>query len=100
MIATNTSESLLPFRFGSGQTYDFVISDAAGKEVWRWSHDQFFTQVVRSDSIRGKDKWRFDVVWDHRDNDGNKVPPGRYRLVGIIKSLPEVRAVPVTLDVR
>jgi hypothetical protein len=101
MIATNTSDSLLPFRFGSGQTYDFVISDAAtGKEVWRWSHDQFFTQVVRSDSIRGKDKWRFDVVWDHRDNEGKKVPAGQYRLLGIIKSLPEVHAVPVTLDVR
>jgi hypothetical protein len=100
MIATNTSDSLLPFRFGSGQTYEFVIRDAAGKEVWRWSNDQFFTQVVRSDSIRAKDKWRFDAVWDHHDNEGKKVPPGQYRLLGIIKSLPEVHAVPVTLDVR
>jgi hypothetical protein len=101
MIATNTSDRLLPFRFGSGQTYDFVITDAAtGKEVWRWSRGQFFTQVVRSDSIRAKDKWRFDVVWDHRDNEGKKVAPGQYRLQGIIKSLPEVHAQPVTLDVR
>jgi hypothetical protein len=100
MIATNTSDRLLPFRFGSGQTYDFVITDAAGKEVWRWSRGQFFTQVVRSDSIRARDKWRFDAVWDHRDNEGKKVVPGQYRLTGIIKSLPEVHAVPVTLDVR
>jgi len=101
MIATNTSDRLLPFRFGSGQSYDFVITDAAtGKEVWRWSHEQFFTQVVRSDSIRANDKWRFDAVWDHRDNDGKKVAPGQYRLVGIITSLPEVHAQPVILDVR
>ena len=101
MIATNTSDRLLPFRFGSGKTYDFVITDAAtGKEVWRWSHDQFFTQVLRSDSIRANDKWRFDAVWDHRDNDGKRVAPGPYRLVGIITSLPEVHTVPVTLDVR
>ncbi len=101
MIVTNTSDRLLPFRFGSGQTYDFVIKDAAtGKEVWRWSNGQFFTQVVRSDSIRAKDKWRFDAVWDHRDSEGNKVPPGQYQLLGIITSLPEVHAAPVTLDVR
>jgi hypothetical protein len=101
MIATNTSDRLLPFRFGSGQSYDFVITDAStGKEVWRWSHDQFFTQVVRSDSIRAKDKWRFDAVWDHRDNDGKKVAPGQYVLAGIITSLPAVHAVPVALDVR
>ena len=101
MVATNTSDRLLPFRFGSGQTYDFVIADATtGKEVWRWSRGQFFTQVVRSDSIRPNDKWRFDVVWDHRDNEGKKVAPGQYRLTGIITSLPEVHAVPVMLDVR
>ena len=101
MIATNTSDRLLPFRFGSGQSYDFVITDTAtGKEVWRWSHGQFFTQVVRSDSIRANDKWRFDAVWDHRDNDGKKVAPGQYRLMGIITSLPEVHAQPVILDVR
>ncbi len=101
MIATNTSDKLLPFRFGSSQSYDFVITDAAtGKEVWRWSKDQFFTQVVRSDSIRANDKWRFDAVWDHRDNDGKRVPPGQYRLEGIITSLPAVHAQPVVVDVR
>jgi len=101
MFATNTSDRLLPFRFGSSQTFDFVITDAAtGKEVWRWSRGQFFNQVVRSDSIRPSDKWRFDAVWDHRDNDGQKVAPGQYRLVGIITSLPAVHAQPVMLDVR
>jgi hypothetical protein len=101
MFATNTSDRLLPFRFGSSQTYDFVITDAAtGKEVWRWSRGQFFNQVVRSDSIRPSDKWRFDAVWDHRDNDGKQVAPGQYRLVGIITSLPAVHAQPVMLDVR
>lgn len=101
MVAINVDERLLPFRFGSSQTYDFIITSVAtGKEVWRWSRGQFFTQVVRSDSIRPKDKWQFEAVWNHRDNEGNKVPPGQYRLNAIITSLPQVNAVPLMLDVR
>ena len=101
MVATNTSDRLLPFRFGSSQSYDFVISDAAsGKEVWRWSRDQFFTQALRSDSIRPNGRWQFEAVWNHLDNEGKKVPAGQYRLNAIITSLPQVNAVPQILDVR
>jgi hypothetical protein len=101
MVATNTDERLLPFRFGSSQSYDFIITSVAtGKEVWRWSRGQFFTQVVRSDSIRPKDKWQFEAVWTHLDSEGNKVEPGQYRLNAIITSLPQVNAVPYMLDVR
>jgi hypothetical protein len=101
MVASNVDERLLPFRFGSSQTYDFIITSVAtGKEVWRWSRGQFFTQMVRSDSIRPKDKWQFEAVWKHLDSEGNKVPPGQYRLNAIITSLPQVNAVPQMLDVR
>jgi hypothetical protein len=101
MVVANVDDRLLPFRFGSSQTYDFVITDAAtGREVWRWSKGQFFTQVVRTDSIRPKSKWQFEVVWNHLDNDGNPVVPGQYRLNAIVTSLPQVSAAPQILDVR
>jgi hypothetical protein len=101
MVATNVDERLLPFRFGSSQTYDFIITSVAtGKEVWRWSRGQFFTQMVRSDSIRAKAKWQFETVWNHLDSEGNKVEPGQYRLNAIITSLPQVNAAPYMLDVR
>jgi hypothetical protein len=100
MTVTNISDKLLPFRFSSGQTYDFIVQDGSGKEVWRWSSGNFFTQVMRSDSIRGSGKWQFDIVWDQTDSNGTRVPPGQYRVVGIIKSLPPVQAAPVVFDVR
>jgi len=100
MVVTNVSDKLLPFRFSSGQTYDFIVQDASGKEVWRWSTGNFFTQVMRSDSIRSNGKWQFDVVWDQTDNSGSRVPAGHYRVVGIIKSSPPVQAAPVAFEVR
>ena len=100
MTVTNTSDKLLPFRFSSGQTYDFIVQDGSGKEVWRWSNGNFFTQVMRSDSIRGSSKWQFDVVWDQKDNEGTRVAPGQYRVVGIIKSLPPVQGPPMAFEVR
>src|SRR4030095_11690652 len=70
MVVTNTSDKLLPLRFTSGQTYDFVIHDAlANREVWRWSNGNFFTQVIRNESVRAEGKWRFDINWNGHDNE-------------------------------
>jgi Intracellular proteinase inhibitor len=100
MVVTNVADKLLPFQFRSSQTYDFVIHDASNKEIWRWSNGNFFSQLMRSDSIRAGGKWQFEVVWNRKDNDDNPVPPGQYRLTGIITSVPAVQAVPVALDLQ
>jgi hypothetical protein len=100
MVVTNVADKLLPFQFRSSQTYDFVIHDASNKEIWRWSNGNFFSQLMRSDSIRAGGKWQFEVVWNRKDNDDNPVPPGQYRLTGMITSLPAVQAVPVALDLQ
>ena len=79
----------------------FRNSDAvSGKEVWKWSSGNVFTQVVRSDSIRPEGKWQFEVTWNRKDNDDRPVPAGQYRLTGIVTSLPAVRSAPVLLDLR
>jgi intracellular proteinase inhibitor BsuPI len=101
MVVINVSDKILPFRFGSGQTYDFLIHDAvSGKEVWKWSSGNLFTQVVRSDSIRAQGKWQFEVTWNRKDNEDRPLPAGQYRLTGIVTSLPAVRSGPVLLDLR
>ena len=101
MVVENVSDKLLPFRFTSSQTYDFTVQSlSTGKEVWRWSNGNFFTQVMRSDSIRAGGQWQFDEVWDGKDNDGAPLPPGQYRVYGILKASPSIQASPVLLDVR
>jgi len=89
IVITNTSDKLLPLRFTSGQTYDFVLRDTlADREVWRWSSGNFFSQVVRNESIRGEGKWQFEVTWNRKDNDDKPVPPGAYRLTATVTSSP------------
>ena len=101
MVVTNQSDNLLPFRFSSGKTYDFVVHEAAsGREVWRWSTGNFFTQMLRSDSIRAKAKWQFQETWDGKDGDGNPVPAGSYRLTAILTSNPPLQAPPVAFEAK
>jgi hypothetical protein len=101
LTVTNTSDKLLPFNFTTGQTYDFAVIDpGTGQEIWRWSRTEFFTQVKRSESIRPKLNWKFEVTWNHRDNDQNPVPPGSYRVVGIIATRPPMESQDLTFEVK
>ena len=43
----NTSKKRVEISFPSGQTYDFVVLDSTGRELWRWGQDRMFTQAVR-----------------------------------------------------
>ena len=48
---TNTSNRPVELEFGTGQRYDFAVRSADGGEVWRWSRDRMFTQMVGSETI-------------------------------------------------
>jgi hypothetical protein len=95
----NTADRLLPFRFSSGQSFDLVIVNAAGNEVWRWARDQFFTSVVRSEALRPQSEWKYEAVWNHRDNAGNAVPPGEYRLKGVVAAQPPLESQYLTFTI-
>jgi len=97
----NLSEKLLPFSFKSSQTYDFQVLDSStGQEVWRWSRRMFFSQVVRQEAIRGSKNWAFEVTWNHRDNDLNVVPPGQYKVIGILATQPPMESDPVSFEIK
>jgi hypothetical protein len=101
LTVLNTVDKLLPFQFSSGQNYDFVITDpATGQEVWRWSGGMFFTQVVRSEAIRASGNWKYEAVWDRRDRNSSPVAPGRYRLTGVLTSIPPVESRPIYFEVQ
>ena len=60
------------------QRYDIVIIDSEGNEVWRWSKDKEFGQVLEQVSLEANEWLTFDELWDQRDSAGQPVPPGNY----------------------
>ena len=59
----NATKKNVEVNFPSGQSYDFVVVDSVGREVWRWSADRIFTSSVRNkllgkgDAITASEKW-------------------------------------------
>jgi hypothetical protein len=100
LTVANASDRLLPFRFNSGQSFDFVVSDASGREIWRWSLGRHFTAVIRSEALRADETWRFEEVWDRKDRDGKTADPGEYTLAARLASQPPIGAAPVRFALR
>lgn len=66
--------------FPSGQSYDFIVVDSLGKEVWRWSHGRMFTQGVTNKQLGAGEAIEIGETW----KEGAK--PGRYTAIATLKS--------------
>jgi Intracellular proteinase inhibitor len=62
-VRNNTSK-MVELRFPDGRTHDFIVQDAGGKEVWRWSKSRMFTQGVQNKLVKSKDVAVFSENWD------------------------------------
>ncbi len=61
--ATNTSDQPLEVRFASGQTHDFAVLDAEGREVWRWGAERMFTQALQTRTIAAGQTVTYEERW-------------------------------------
>ncbi len=102
LTVKNISDKLLPFSFSSGQSYDFAVIDpSTGQEIWRWSRHMFFvTQVRRTEAIPPQGQWRFEITWNHRDNNLDRVPPGSYEVVGFVAVQPALESETIKIEVK
>jgi hypothetical protein len=62
-VRNNTSR-MIELNFPSGKTHDFIVFDARGKEVWRWSKSRMFTQGMQNKLVKSKDIAVFAESWD------------------------------------
>ena len=62
----NLNDRQLEINFPSGQTYDFVVLDSAGTEVWRWSKGRMFTSSLQNMLVAAHDTLSFEEEWDPR----------------------------------
>jgi hypothetical protein len=61
--ATNPTSRPLTLEFSTAQRYDFVVSDANGREVWRWSADQMFAQALGREVLAPGATRQYREVW-------------------------------------
>jgi hypothetical protein len=67
---TNTTGAPLVLEFGSAQRFDIGVQDGAGEDVWRWSADRSFAQVLGADTLAAGETVSYDAEWAHGDRTG------------------------------
>jgi hypothetical protein len=70
LTVTNNTRKRIEIRFPNGKTHDFVVLDAAGREVWRWSEGKMFTQVLQNKSVEPGQSITFSESWKNPDASG------------------------------
>lgn len=75
----NDSRKRVELTFPDGRTHDFVVLDAGGRQVWRWSEGRIFTQSMRNRLVEANDVVVYDERW-------SPPSPGRYTLVAQLHS--------------
>lgn len=55
LAVRNNTTKMIELRFPSGKTHEFVVQNASGKEVWRWSASHMFTQAMQAKLVKSKD---------------------------------------------
>jgi hypothetical protein len=70
---TNLGEKRVELAFPSGQTYDFVVSDTLGREVWRWGTGRLFTQALQNKLLGEGDTMAVSERWEPAELHGKYV---------------------------
>ena len=60
LTVSNRGPKLVELTFPSGQTHDFSVVDAGGREVWRWSRDRMFTQSLQTRQLAAKESASYE----------------------------------------
>lgn len=80
----NVGSATVSITFTSGQRYDLIARRPRGDEVWRWSHDKAFIQVIQTITLKPQESLQpFRDGWDQRDLQGRRVDPGSYEMVAV-----------------
>src|SRR5439155_27036806 len=76
---TTTTAKRVGLNFASGQAYDFIVVDAAGREVWRWAEGRIFTQSVQNKLLGKGEGLTINAKWA-------PAKTGKYAAIAVLRS--------------
>jgi hypothetical protein len=94
----NHSYIPVTFDFTTSQRYDFAIYNSNGTEVWRWSDDMAFLQVLGQVTLAPRESVRYAVKHKFVDGKGNPMPVDLYTLKGELTARDTQLLVPRTME--
>jgi hypothetical protein len=78
----NRSPRPVTLGFPTSQRYDLLIQNAQGQEVWRWSADRMFAQMLGQEVLSPNGgKLTYHVVVRE------KIPRGAYTAIGVVPAV-------------
>ena len=97
----NRSDAVRTLTLPSSQTHECIVFSGKSEEVWRWSAGRRFAQVITELSFAPGESHSFTSTWDLTDRKGAPLPPGDYRVVGLVPGrAPGLRSDAVAFTIR
>jgi len=93
LTVSNPTREPVTLQFTTGQRYDFMIEDEAGKLVWAWAEDRMFVQILGEATIAP------GVALAYRETFTGRLAPGAYRVTGTLTALAERRSASAVVTV-
>jgi len=86
---------------GRPPAFDVTVHDASGRQVWRRLEGAIVAMVLGIRELVPGEWLEFEDSWRQTDAAGSGVPPGRYRLTGLLPGEQgrELRSPPVELEI-
>lgn len=81
LYVANATTEPVELEFVTAQRYDFAVLSADGSELWRWSSDQMFAQVLGSERVAAGEIVEYRARWEAAE-----VGAGRYIAEGEVVS--------------
>jgi len=91
LTVANRTELPLKLRFRSGQRFDIVIRDEAGREVLRWSDGRAFIQSIAEMELSPGEKTFSAEIPLEGEQEGRPLPEGEYAAEAYLTTADESR---------
>lgn len=100
LVARNRSSQDQVLDFRSGQSFDISVTPTKNDESfwrWDWSFGRFFTQAIRTKTLKPDGTISLTATWDQIDNSGKPMPRGEYSVAAKVVANDEIEAPNMTI---